>query len=298
MNCSSQHHSFDILLATRYGIEEAILIHHLQHWIRINRAHGRNIIDGKCWTYQTQKEIAAHFPYLNEEKVKYAMENLEKLGIILRDNHNKLKFDKTVWYAFVDEQAFGVDEGTSKILYERENSLSIGKIPDRGGKIPEPIPDTKISNTKTTTTTREREGASPPPPSPSSDKKIFEKGQVKIPHDKLQDLLDDYGTFLVKKYLDNLCDYAESNPTKFKQYSCHAATIRRWMRRDNCLELNHELTPPVIRSMPKEEYFKNNSKHDKNPDQKMPFLVKCSASNTYVYVENNQEEAKKNGETV
>ena len=123
---SSQHHSFDIHLATEFGIEEAILIHHFQHWVGVNRRLKRNFINGRTWTYQTREEIAAHFPYLNERKVKYALSNLIKKGILKRGNYNKKGFDKTGWYAFVNEEKFTSDKN--------------GHPAD---KIVTPIPDTK-----------------------------------------------------------------------------------------------------------------------------------------------------------
>lgn len=138
----SQHHSFDIHLASKYGLEEAIIIHHMQHWIRLNRRKGKNLKEGKCWTFDTMEHISDNFPYLNYEKVKYAIEKLIEYNVLIKGNFNRAGFDKTNWYAFVDEKAFGVDEESSKNLYDRENSPSIGKIPHRGGKIPEPIPDT------------------------------------------------------------------------------------------------------------------------------------------------------------
>lgn len=55
-------------------------------------------------------------------------------------NYNKSKIDKTLWYAFKNEKDFGVSEENSKNVYERENSLSKGKSP-------QPIPDTKTTNT-------------------------------------------------------------------------------------------------------------------------------------------------------
>ena len=148
MSFHSQHHSFDIHLASKYGMEEAIIIHHMQHWIRLNRRKKKNIREGKCWMFQSMENIADHFPYLNYEKVKYAIENLVKQGVLMKGNFNRLNFDKTNWYAFVDEFQYGVDEKSSNNLYERENSPSIGKIPQRGGKIPEPIPDTKKEDAK------------------------------------------------------------------------------------------------------------------------------------------------------
>lgn len=136
---SSQHHSFDIKLAAAYGVECAILIHHFQHWIRLNRFANRNIKEGRCWSYQARKDIQAHFPYWTFEEVRYLCEKLETMGVLITENYNKSKIDKTLWYAFRDEKAFGVDEESSKSFYERENSLTRGKSPT-------PIPDTKTTD--------------------------------------------------------------------------------------------------------------------------------------------------------
>lgn len=141
---SSQHHSFDIKLCGNYGMEEAVLIHHFLHWIRINRAAGRNVRDGRCWTYQTRKEIQLHFPYWNVDKVKYLCEKLVKSGVMIcTGKYNKSAIDKTLWYAFANEKAFGVDEESSNNVYERQKCPSMGKSASSMGKSAPPIPDTK-----------------------------------------------------------------------------------------------------------------------------------------------------------
>jgi hypothetical protein len=138
---SSQHHSFDIALASKYGEEEAILIHHFKHWIRLNRFKKKNIRDGKCWTYQSRKDIAAYLPYWSVDEVRRLTEKLERQGVLISANFNKSPIDKTLWYAFVDELAFGVDEESSNNFYERQKCQS-------SGKSAKPIPDTKTKDTK------------------------------------------------------------------------------------------------------------------------------------------------------
>lgn len=135
----SIHHSFSTELAKKYGIEEAILIHHFQHWITHNKKLNRNFKEGRTWSYQTQKEMAAWFPYLKLETIKYTLENLVKAGVLIRKKLNKNPIDKTWWYAFEDEDLF-VGEN-SKNIYDTENSVSTRK------KTP-PIPDTITSDTK------------------------------------------------------------------------------------------------------------------------------------------------------
>jgi len=141
---SGENYSVDVVMATKYGIEEAFLIRHLQFWIRFNKNKQANLIEGRTWTYQTLKEIADHFPFLNERKIKYAMENLEKMEVILKGNFNKSAMDKTCWYAFVNEEIYvpSLSEDSKK-SYERQNCLSTDKIVSSMDKIVPPIPDTK-----------------------------------------------------------------------------------------------------------------------------------------------------------
>jgi len=152
------HHSFDINLATEYGVHSAIIIHHFQHWITFNKRTNRNLHDGRTWSYQTLDDIAAHFPYLSKSQVYELIERLcsgkgrrsKKDGqefepILIKGNYNKTAFDKTTWYAFKNEEKFivlaqaKIDGGSSQNPCEPE---------------PTPIPHT-IQHTKTTVCSRE-----------------------------------------------------------------------------------------------------------------------------------------------
>jgi len=121
---SGQHFSVDVALAAIYGLHEAFLIHHFQHWIRVNRDRAVNLHEGRTWSYQTIQQIADHFPFLDYEQVKYAIEKLEKFGVLKKGNFNKDPMNKTNWYAFEDEQIYVPSiSKKSKNVYERENSL-------------------------------------------------------------------------------------------------------------------------------------------------------------------------------
>lgn len=238
---SSQHHSFDIALASMYGVECAILIHHFQHWIRINQFKGSNLKDGRCWTYQSRKDIQAHFPYWTFEEVKYLTEKLVKLGILVTANYNKSPMDKTLWYAFANEQAFQVDAEFSKNLYERENSPWKGKTPHRKGKIPPPIPDTITTNTIPT------DSFNPPNPqggdAPSGAVcEILAFGKfVIIEKQAHQKLCEEHGFELISSLIDEINDYLAS--TGKKPYKDYAATIRQWIRRRK--QQTPKISPPT-----------------------------------------------------
>lgn len=138
----SLHHSFDIDLAAEYGLEEAILIHHFQHWIQINKRLKRNSHEGKTWTYQTLNQIAAYFPYWSVDQIVTLLERLthgksrfqkEKQyePVLLKGNFNKDKTDHTLWYAFVNEEKF-IILGNHKIqdIVEPQNVYMTDTKPD------------------------------------------------------------------------------------------------------------------------------------------------------------------------
>ena len=106
MSRSNQHHSFDVSLAVEYGIEEAILIHHFQYWIEFNMRCGKNEYDGRTWTYQTLEEIANHFDYLSKDKVKRTIQSLVDQDVLIKGNYNRTPLDRTLWYAFKNQEMF------------------------------------------------------------------------------------------------------------------------------------------------------------------------------------------------
>lgn len=104
---SSFNHSFSVDLATELGsVDLAILVHHFQYWIRFNKNLNRNKKNGHYWTYQTRKEIVAHFPYWTADQVRRYVDKLVERKILMKGNYNKNPEDNTMWYAFVDEEKY------------------------------------------------------------------------------------------------------------------------------------------------------------------------------------------------
>lgn len=132
---SSPSHAFDVHIATEYkSIEIAILVQHFQFWIMRNKRLNKNYYESRTWSFQTLAEIAACFPYWSFKQVERLMEKMVKLKILIKGNFNRAKFDRTLWYAFANEEKFSISR-----FREME-------IPDSGNGNPEigtPIPDTK-----------------------------------------------------------------------------------------------------------------------------------------------------------
>ena len=96
-------HSFDIKIAEKYGIAEAIIYKNLLFWIMKNKSEGRNYHDGKYWSYNTVKSFLELFPYLSYEKIRSAINNLIEKKVLVKGNYNTNKYNRTLWYAFNEE---------------------------------------------------------------------------------------------------------------------------------------------------------------------------------------------------
>jgi len=118
-------HSFDIDVAEKYGIEEAIIIKNVQFWIIKNKANDRHCYEGRTWTYSSVKAFSELFPYMNESKIRRVFQSLISQGILITGNFNKSGYDRTIWYAFQNEQ------------------MHLSKMKNGFDESDEPIPDSK-----------------------------------------------------------------------------------------------------------------------------------------------------------
>lgn len=253
MAFSSQHHSFDIQLASQYGIEEAIVIHHFQHWIRINQIAKRNIIDGRCWSYQTRKFILEHYPYWSFGQIRRICESLVERGVLVVEKFNDSKFIHTLWYAFADEKLFGVDFESSIKLYEGQkrhipeikenltkgkNDISKGKFASRCAEIDTCITDTKSSDPKTKEeesilTDAKEKSATPPSPSENSFFKGKFEEKIQVTPDQYERLLKKYALpSLIEEYAEKIYRWALTNPNEFKKKKRHDMVIETWIEKD------------------------------------------------------------------
>ena len=139
-------YSFDIDVAKEYGVNEAILITNLQFWIRKNQANDKNFYDGRYWTYNSIKAWQELFPFWTEKTIRTIINHLIEKGIIMTSNYNQSKYDRTLWYAFVDESIWL----NGKIhLPKRENGND-----EMGKPIPDNKPDNKLDSIYTYATAK------------------------------------------------------------------------------------------------------------------------------------------------
>lgn len=130
-------HSFDMDVAVRYGIEEAIILKHIAFWVFKNTLSQTNFHDGRYWTYNSYQTLSELFPYMTKRKIRYAISNLEENGLIVSANYNQKNFDQTKWYSLTD---FGEEVA-------RNENTHVTKLSPPSDKNVTPIP--YINNTDT-----------------------------------------------------------------------------------------------------------------------------------------------------
>lgn len=81
------------------GLNGAIVLQQVHYWCEINKRENRNFFDGRYWTYNTYDEWTEQFFWWSKSTIKRIIESLEKDGYLISGNYNKLKLDRTKWYA-------------------------------------------------------------------------------------------------------------------------------------------------------------------------------------------------------
>ena len=136
-----QLYAFDTDHAKKWGVDEAIMLHNLIFWIRHNRDRGDKQRSGHYWTYNTYQDWAKVFPFWTGNQVRRVLDSLIAQEVVITGNYNKMKYDRTLWYALVDEKLLDQpDEETPTSICENAQ-MDKGKATNGSEETATPIPD-------------------------------------------------------------------------------------------------------------------------------------------------------------
>ena len=116
-------HSFNIDLAKEIGIVPTILLKHIYFWVEKNRANGKNIHDGKAWTYNSIKAFEIIFSYLTVKQIRYALEKLKDCDLIETATLSEDTRDRTLWYTVTEK-------GEAKIIGSAFSKIGKTDLPN------------------------------------------------------------------------------------------------------------------------------------------------------------------------
>lgn len=97
------NHSFDVDIAIQYGVNAAIVFQDMGYWCEHSRTNRTNYHDGRYWTFNSNKALCEHYPYMSGKAIRGAIQKLIDAGLLITGNYNKLPFDRTMWYALTDD---------------------------------------------------------------------------------------------------------------------------------------------------------------------------------------------------
>lgn len=112
---------FDVTLAEKYSVEEAIFVHNIAYWCWKNECNGKNIHDGTAWTYNTNAALRKLFPFWSKGQLERIISKCVKDGLLLTIIDNPLPTDRT--------RSFAVTEIVKCVYRNREMDSPESKSP-------------------------------------------------------------------------------------------------------------------------------------------------------------------------
>lgn len=133
-------YSFNTEHAKLYGVNEAIMIKNFQFWISKNKANKYQEHDNRTWTYNSTRAFQDLFSFWSVGQIKRILKSLINQGVLIEGNYNKLKYDRTKWYAFKNEKAFIITEQSIEQKRTKHLSKTTNGIAQSGQAIPDDKP--------------------------------------------------------------------------------------------------------------------------------------------------------------
>lgn len=226
-------YAFDMDLAQKYGVPEAIFVHRLQHWVRENALNDRNYRDGHYWTYDTMNALMKIFPWWTRRQLQGIIARCKEKGLLLTAEYNEDRRDRTTWYTVTEAVI---------VAYE---PWKIG-APESCNAMHETVqcnvPNGAAQCTKSCTLYKEhledhledeREGAhtqEKPVEATGDERRGYgEFGNVRLTEGELARLTTRWTPDQVAAEIEALSAYMQSDG---KRYRDHYAALIRWLKKD------------------------------------------------------------------
>ena len=110
------YHNFNPTMAEQYGVDVAVFLNNIFHWVQYNRAHKKNFFEGRYWTYNSISAFCEVHPYWSKRQIERITASCRKEGLLLTGCFNEDQRDRTMWYTLSDlAMAFFEDRGETEM---------------------------------------------------------------------------------------------------------------------------------------------------------------------------------------
>lgn len=103
MSIDKNYH-FRVEDAVNYGVEEAIILNNFRFSIDGHRANGTHFYEERYWTFDSVRAYCILYPFWSRRQLERIINSLIDQKVIMTGNFNRMKYDKTNWYAFVNQE--------------------------------------------------------------------------------------------------------------------------------------------------------------------------------------------------
>lgn len=125
-------------LAVKIGLNESLILQQIHYWLEINKKANKNFVDNYYWTFNSYEQWQEQFPFWSIPTIVRAIKSLEKMKLVISDNHNKLKIDRTKWYR-IDYKALETLETSP---FNQIDKTNLSKWLEHLTKMTRPLPET------------------------------------------------------------------------------------------------------------------------------------------------------------
>ncbi|WP_158892452.1 MULTISPECIES: hypothetical protein [unclassified Pseudomonas] len=142
----------NVELATRIGLNEAIVLQQLHFWIS-GATYGVEH-DGKRWIYNSIESWGEQFPFWSTDTIRRTLKKLEEMGVVQSEKLKKREHNHTKYYTIVaDHTLLALPEIDAGKLHNSES----GRLPESDlGNLPKPV-NASCTNVSEKTTKRTTE---------------------------------------------------------------------------------------------------------------------------------------------
>lgn len=138
--------NFDPEIAKDVGTDGAIILENIAYWIDKNQANqvDREIQpsfqNGKWWTYNSSRAFSIQFNWLSQKQIERIIKKLEDKGYLITGNYNKIKYDRTKWFALGKNPFLDSYKSIS-----RNREIETTEKGNRSDRSVEPIPNSNTN---------------------------------------------------------------------------------------------------------------------------------------------------------
>ena len=224
-------------LATKIGLNEAIILQQIHYWNEINEELNNNYKDGYNWTFNSVLQWQEQFPFWSKNTIQRSINNLEKMKLLVVGNYNKLPIDRTKWYRIDYKVLSALEQSPFTQIGATNTPEWVNHLTKLGLPLPESNSESNSENNNNTITSN---GGLVLIHYSNAFKEKYNKEHPTITKDQLdyvelriEEMTNEHGIVdwyeIIDEYFEELSDKNDGNILSFVSGDIHTGPIMRYI---------------------------------------------------------------------